>query len=457
WWNPLRGVVASAVLVCLLGAFAFTGDGAAARTTAYGAAAAVGTDASCTPEWVPAWRAAAQPAPTDPALAGRTLRMVVPPPVTGSQVRVRLSNAYGTTPMTVGTVSVGWSDGGAGLVEATMRPVAFAGRSGVEIAPGADVVSDPVSLVSEVGRALAVSMFLPVVPDVLTQHDVALETSYMSRPGDVALAGDGSAFVTPVWSWMVLAGVDVLAPRPVNTIVTIGDSITDGVGSGAGADERWSDALSRRLTAAGGAATMSVLNAGIAANRLLGPDRFDPDRFDPDRFDPDRFDADARAVRGATPSDRFERDVVASGASDVVLHIGTNDIAAGRSAADIVAGLVAFAEQARAASVRVLLTTITPSTHGAHGTQAAVATRDAVNAWVLTHGREHADGVVDFAAAVADPADPSRLAPVHDSGDGLHLSAAGYRALAEAVDPALLTGSPCLADPAPARVLVSAR
>jgi lysophospholipase L1-like esterase len=103
----------------------------------------------------------------------------------------------------------------------------------------------------------------------------------------------------------------------------------------------------------------------------------------------------------------------------------------------------------------VFLTTITPSVTGAHGTPAAVATRDTVNTWVRAHGREHADGVFDFAAVVADPAQPSRLAPPFDSGDGLHLSAAGYRALAGAVDAAALTGSPCLADTSPARVVVS--
>jgi lysophospholipase L1-like esterase len=147
----------------------------------------------------------------------------------------------------------------------------------------------------------------------------------------------------------------------------------------------------------------------------------------------------------------------AGGATDVVLHIGTNDIAAGRSAADIAAGLQRFAERARAAGKRVFLTTVTPSAAGAHGTPAAVAARQELNAWVRQHGPAYADGVFDFAAAVADPAQPDRLAPPFDAGDGLHLSAAGYRALAAAVDPRLFTGSPCLAGNPPARVLVANR
>ncbi len=422
----MRFVAAAAALICLLGACALTGAGP--QAVGFGAGgrsvpSVVGLE-GCEPAWVGAWHAAAEPAPTDPALAGRTLRMIVVPQATGSQVRVRVSNAYGTTPMTLGSVSVAWSDGAAGLVPDTLRPVAFAGHPDVVVAPGTEAVSDPVSVVAQAGRPLAVSMFLPVAPDVLTRHEVALQTSYLSVPGDASLVDDGAAFDTPVGSWMVLTGVDVLAPRPVNTVVAVGDSITDGVGARAG--ERWPDALARRLTATGGTAAMSVLNAGISRNQLLA---------------------------GDAPLTRFDRDV--TGASDVVLHIGTNDIAAGRGADEIIDGLVAFARHARAAGVRVVLTTITPSATGAHGTPAARATRDAVNAWVRVHGREHADGVADFAAAVHDPRDPTRLAAAFDSGDGLHLSAAGYRALADALDPGLLTGSPCLADQSPARVLVS--
>jgi lysophospholipase L1-like esterase len=226
-----------------------------------------------------------------------------------------------------------------------------------------------------------------------------------------------------VGSWYVLTGVDVRVPRPVNAVVTIGDSITDGIGSGVDADERWSDALSARLAGAGGAASMAVLNAGIAGNRLLTP----------------------TGAAGDTPIARFARDVAtAAGVTDVVLHVGTNDIAEGRTAPEIVAGLQQFAERARAAGKRVFLTTVTPSTVGTRGTPSAIAVWEAVNAWIRTHGTERADGVFDFAAAVADPANPHRLLPAFDSGDGLHLSAAGYRELAAAVDLAGLSGSPCV-------------
>ncbi len=234
---------------------------------------------------------------------------------------------------------------------------------------------------------------------------------------------------------MVLTGVDVRTPHPVNAVVAMGDSITDGVGSAGDTDTRWSDALSARLARHGGPTTMAVLNAGISRNELL---------------------ADRGSVGGEPPSSRFGREVVdVPGATDVVLHVGTNDLAAGRSAREIVGGLTRFAGLARTADRRVFLITITPSDHGEHGTPRARAGRDEVNRWVREHGRYHADGVFDFAAAVADPDDPDRLRRRYDAGDGLHLSAAGYRALAAAVDVTRLTGNPCLADRDPARVALA--
>jgi lysophospholipase L1-like esterase len=180
---------------------------------------------------------------------------------------------------------------------------------------------------------------------------------------------------------------------------------------------------------------MAVLNAGIARNELL---------------------TNRGRVGGDSPLLRIDREVVdVPGATDVVLHIGTNDVAAGRNATEIVSGLVRFADLARAGGRRVFLTTITPSTFGDHGTPQAAAVRDEVNRWVRERGPERADGVFDFAAAVADPGDPTRLLGRYDAGDGLHLSGAGYRALADAVDVTRLTGSPCLADRSPARVALA--
>ncbi len=440
-WAP-PGLAAGTVLVTLVSVLVAVGavGGSSPAEAGQYPAARSGPLGSCSPDWVTAWQTspqAAAGAPAPPMLAGHTLRMIVRPQVTGSEIRVRLSNRYGTVPLLVGATSAARAGTGAAVLGATVRPVSFGGLPVVAIPPGAELLSDPIPFVAEAGQPIAVSMFLPVAPDRVATHPVALQTSYVSEAGDFADAVDGVAFRTPIRSWLVLSGVDVRTPRPVNAVVLVGDSITDGVGSDPDRDNRWSDALSGRLAATGGRGVMSVLNAGISRNQLLS----------------DRPD-----LEGDSPGTRFAHDVAAaSGVTDVVLHIGTNDIAAGRSAGEIIPGLARFADQARAAGLRVFLTTITPSVTGRHGTPQAAAVRDAVNGWVRTQGPAHADGVFDFAAAAADPAHPARLRPAFDSGDGLHLSALGHRALAGAVQADRLTGSPCLDEVERVRVAVSGR
>ncbi|HVL84072.1 MAG TPA: GDSL-type esterase/lipase family protein [Pseudonocardia sp.] len=397
-----------------------TGTAAGPWVPAADASAAAAVD-DCAPAWTTAWQASPQPGAGE-RLAGRTLRLPVAPRLSGTHVRVRLSNRHGDAPLVVGTASAAGSAGGAGLLPATVRALTFGGLPGAAVAPGAEVVSDPVPLAVAAGRPLAVSLYLPAAPATVAEHPVALQPSWLSRPGDVALDPGPAAFDTTLTSWPVLTAVDVLAPRPVAALLAVGDSITDGVGAHAGA--RWPDVLAARLRAAGGPAVMSVLNAGVSGDRLLPGGAGDAVL--------QRLDADLARAAGLT---------------DVVLHAGTNDIATGREATEIVDGLAAFAGRARRAGLRVFLTTVTPAVAGPHGTGRAAAVRDAVNAWVREHGPTHADGVFDFAAAVADPAAPYRLAPASDSGDGLHLSAEGYRALAGAVVVERLSGSPCLAGP----------
>ncbi|MBW0104164.1 GDSL-type esterase/lipase family protein [Pseudonocardia sp. KRD291] len=403
----------AAVLVVLaLSALA----GGCARASPVAAAAS-----SCGAAWVTAWNASGQSVPGD-QLAGRTLRMQARPQTDGTQVRLRLSNRYGDGPLVIGATTA--ARGGSGPAATDVVPVLVAGRPGVTIPAGQDVLTDPVPIAVTAGVPLAVSMFLAEVPSRISSHPVALQTAYLSGPGDGTSDLDGAGFDTTLQSWPVLAGVDVLAPRPAASIVLIGDSLVDGVGSTPDGQDRLTDALAARLRGAGGDRTMTVLNAGLSRNQLLDDDPSDG---------------------GDSPLTRFEADVAGGPATrDVLLQAGTNDIEAGASAAEIVDGLTRFAEVVRDSGRRVILVTIPPSTQSARGTPRGIAVRDEVNDWVRARGAEQADVVVDFAAALADPSDPRRLRPAFDSGDGLHPSPAGYRAMADAIPARALSGSPCL-------------
>ncbi|WP_197519792.1 GDSL-type esterase/lipase family protein [Pseudonocardia sp. HH130630-07] len=400
-----RRTAACAVLGTLLAALGPAGCGGLPPASATG----------CGPSWVAAWHAAQQAVPGD-RLAGRTLRMVVRPQTSGEAVRLRLSNRHGDGPLTIGAVTL------AGAPGEPPSPLLVGGRPDVVLEPGAEAFTDPLPVPVTGGSAVTVALFLQRVPATISSHPVAMRTAWLSGPGDHTRATGPDGFGTTLQSWPVLAGLEVHAPRPDAAVLVVGDSLVDGVGSTPDGDDRFPDQLAARLAAE---RPMTVLNAGLSRNQLL---------------------RDGPPSGGDSPQTRFDDDVArVPGVRDVVLLIGTNDLAAGAGAGELESGLRSFAERARAAGLRVFLATVPPSTSGDRDAPDVVAARERTNGWLRTEGARYADGVIDAAAVLADPADPLRLRPGFDSGDGLHPSPAGYRALAASVPVDALSGSACRA------------
>jgi len=400
---------------------------------------------TCTEHWVGSWAASPSGVSIIQPLEDRTARMIIAPHLGGSTLRVDLANRYAVAPVTLGPVTIGVRGSGASLVPGSERAVTFAGRQSVTIQPGASAVSDPIGLRFRAFQDLAISVYVPGAVKYPSEHFITRQTSYLSPrgSGDHAAATSGSAFAektTGMFStgWYFLDGLDVRAPGRTGAVVAFGDSITDGdqgkPRSGGeqlatiDTDGRYPDDLARRLIAAG--IDLSVLNAGISGNQLLrsGLPLFGPSGLT-------RFAMDALGQAGVT---------------DVIVLEGINDIAhtPPATASELIAAYERLITQAHEAGVAIQLGTLTPTggaLSSAYAQAAAESVRDQVNQWIRT--QRFSDGVVDFDAAVRDPADPSRILPAYNGGDSLHFDLAGYRALASAVDLALLERPDCIQRP----------
>ncbi|WP_175704394.1 SGNH/GDSL hydrolase family protein [Burkholderia ambifaria] len=380
--------------------------------------------------WVAAWATALQPIPDlaappplyrAPDVAGRTVRQIVYPTVSGHAARIRVSNAYGRAPLVIDAAGLARAGDGAALADGARTAVRFGGKVSVTLAPGQELESDPVTIDVTAGRPYAISLRMGANQRMTVWHRVSNQFNYVSAPGDHVNDLGAGAFRTRFtqYAWVTELAVEAGAARA--SVAAIGDSITDGLRSSLNRNRRWPDALALRLTAAG-SNSLGVVNLGISGNRLLSDS----------------------ACYGTSLASRFERDALSrAGVKAAIVLIGINDInfaamppRAGLdcdsphmqvTAASLIDGYRRLIEAAHRQGVKVFGATLTPAALPA----GREAIRLEVNRWIRSGGGF--DGVVDFDAVLRDPARPSVLLRRYDSGDGIHPSDAGYTAMADAV------------------------
>ena len=423
----------------LAGAGALVLAGALAAGVAHAAGPAAARPSTAHPArttWVGSWGSV--PTTVPPAsttmFSNQTIRQTVHLSIGGSALQVRFSNEFGTAPLVIGEAHVGLAAGSQpsrSVAPGSDRRLSFAGHVSATVPAGAPLLSDPVRLAVRPGADLVVSLYLPRPTRATTTHAFAFQDNVVAA-GNVT----GSRTVTPTATfgqWWFLSGVSVAAPARDGAVVALGDSITDGANTTPNTNSRWPDVLARRLQATPGLRGLGVLNEGISGNRLL---------HDPNPLPGSGADAFA-AQFGESALRRFDRDVSSQpGARYVIVLLGVNDLGhPGTIApeservtpADLIAGYQQVIDRAHQQGMLVFGGTITPFANDTFGfdTPTNRAARLVVNRWIRTSGAY--DGVVDFDAALRDPADPERIRPEFDSGDHLHPNDAGAAALANAV------------------------
>jgi len=350
----------------------------------------------------------------------QTLRSVIRISAGGSAVRIRLSNRFGVRPLTIGAAHVAVRRTGAVVVPGTSCAVTFGGRRTAVIPAGQRLFSDPVSLRTQDGTDLVVSLGLPDATGPASWHPAALTTSYLAEGAGHGADADGGAFARTSQSWYFLDGVDVINPSLRGAVVAFGPSTTDGIGSAPDANQRYPDELSRRLLKLPDGERMTVLNAGIAGNRLLSDN----------------------GTCGPSALNRFVRDAAQqSGVRAVILWEGTNDVATrpGLDLGTVTGAYTRLIEAAHASGLTIIGATLQPHEGAGFYSNAGNRLREAVNEWIRWSGAF--DDVADFDRVLLDPRHPRRLLPGYDSGDHLHPGPAGYDAIAGSVDLAALAGA----------------
>jgi lysophospholipase L1-like esterase len=381
--------------------------------------------------WVASWGSSQQiPEPNNalPAedLRDATVRQIFHLSVGGSAIRVHVSNAFGTEVLHLTAVHVArsLSPSSSSVDPVSDRPLTFAGKTDVSVPPGAEFISDPLPYAVAALSDLAVTFHVDVPPTRETGHPGSRATSYYVR-GDFVGAAN-LAKPKKVDHWYQISAIDVQAVPGAATVVALGDSITDGHGATTNGNDRWTDVLAAKMQASPATRNVGVSNQGIGGNHLL------TDGLGPNVLS--RVDRDVLAPAGVKWLIVFE------GVNDLGGLAREGEVSPAEHAALVQRVLEAYEQviaRAHAHGLRVYGATITPYVGSSyyHPGPLSEADRQTVNAWIRAAG--HFDAVIDFDAVVRDPQHPEQLLPTYDCGDHLHPSAAGYKAMGEAVQTSL--------------------
>ncbi|HBX66539.1 MAG: GDSL family lipase [Balneola sp.] len=365
-------------------------------------------------KWVGTWTTSPQLTeernnPPSPGLSNNTIRQVLRVSIGGDSLRMRFSNEFSPDPVTMKEVHIAVSTGGGAIDPDTDRTLYFDGETEVTMDANSAVTSDAFYFPTNALKTLAVTIYFGETSPDVTGHPGSRTTSYILEGNAVAQQNFTGSAQTD--HWYVINTIDVQASDSAAAVAIIGDSITDGRGSGTNEQNRWPDELANRLQANPETQDVGVLNAGIGGNCVLA------------------------ACLGPSALSRFDRDILGqSGVRWLIILEGVNDLGSGREGVgeELIDAYKQMINKAHLNGIYVYGATILPIKGSFYYSETSEAERQIVNEWIRT--TDLLDGVIDMDKALRNPADTLALLPIADDGDGLHPSEQGHRLMAEAVD-----------------------
>lgn len=378
------------------------------------------TENSTTENWVGSWATAQQLVephnmPPAPGLTDNTIRQIIRVSIGGKQMRLRFSNIFSDEKTVLKSVTVANVVEGATIDEKTQKSLSFNGNAGVTMNPQQEVFSDAFDFALQSGQLLAITIHYGVTSQKTSGHPGSRTTSYILQGDQINNVAFAGAVTTD--HWYSIMGLDVIATKNAAAIVCLGNSITDGRGSGTNKQNRWTDILSARLSANKETENIGVLNLGIGGNCIV------------------------RGGLGPTALDRFDRDALSQeGTKWVILLEGINDIGGIRKAEDapimaqeIIQGYKVMIDKAHAKGLKVYACTILPFSKSFYDAPFKQEARDIVNAWIRNKDSGF-DAVIDFDKTMVSETDSKTiLSDMHDN-DFLHPNELGYKRMGEAID-----------------------
>ncbi len=334
-----------------------------------------------------------------------TLRYPIQMPFDGSQLRFRFSNLTGTEPVTLTKVFVNHT------------PITFGGEMGVRLMPGTETQSDSIILNVKSGETIAVSIYLA---DFTQMNSGTLITGPLSHGyyayGDYAESDELPLDLSRRTNWFYfLNTIDVFTSDRCRAVVCYGDSITA---------QSWPDYMAQKLLGS----EIAVIRRAVSGTRILR------------QYDCITYQA--YGLKGAT---RFPIEMRVSGATDLIIQHGINDIIhpVGTdinpfrpwsdlpSVEEMIRGVEdIYVKPAKAMGLRVWSGTLLPIEGWRTYNEKREQMRQQFNEWLRTSSVFY--GCIDFDASVRDRLNPKAFATGFDSGDHLHPSEQAYEAMADA-------------------------